>query len=127
MKRRVVITGMGAVTPIGNDLQQSWQGVRSGRCGIAPITAYDTSGRKVKVGGEVKDLDVTSLIPKAEARRMARFTQLGVIAAEEAFRQSGITPENTDLRAVANSCAIVSGSYRKLSHEEIYEIFRECL
>ena len=61
MKRRVVITGMGAVTPIGNDLQQSWQGVRSGRCGIAPITAYDTSGRKVKVGGEVKDLDVTSL------------------------------------------------------------------
>ena len=50
MKRRVVITGMGAVTPIGNDLQQSWQGVRSGRCGIAPITAYDTSGRKVKVG-----------------------------------------------------------------------------
>ncbi len=103
MKRRVVITGMGAVTPIGNDLQQSWQGVRSGRCGIAPITAYDTSGRKVKVGGEVKDLDVTSLIPKAEARRMARFTQLGVIAAEEAFRQSGITPENTD----PNRCGVL--------------------
>lgn len=97
MKRRVVITGMGAVTPIGNDLQQNWRSVREGRCGIAPIAAYDTAGRKVKLGGEIKDLAVTDFIPKGEARRMARFTQIGVIAAEEAFRRSGITPENTDL------------------------------
>ena len=96
MKRRVVITGMGAVTPIGNNVKELWEGVREGRCGIAPITSFDSSPQKVHLAGEVKGLDITSRIPKAEARKMARFTQLGVIAALEAFEQSGITPENTD-------------------------------
>jgi 3-oxoacyl-[acyl-carrier-protein] synthase II len=96
MKRRVVITGMGAVTPVGNNTRELWESVRAGRCGIAPITAYDPAGQKVSLAGEVKGLTVTDFIPKAEARKMARFTQLGVIAAQEAFAQSGITPENTD-------------------------------
>lgn len=97
MRRRVVITGMGAVTPIGNTLQQTWQGARAGACGIAPITAYDTTGQKVTLAAQVKDLDVEAHIPRAEARKMARFTQLGLIAALEAFAQSGITPDNTDM------------------------------
>ncbi len=97
MRRRVVITGMGAVTPIGNTLQQTWQGARAGTCGIAPITAYDTTGQKVTLAAQVKGLDVEAHIPRAEARKMARFTQLGLIAAQEAFAQSGITPDNTDM------------------------------
>lgn len=97
MRRRVVITGMGAVTPIGNTLQQTWQGARAGACGIAPITAYDTTGQKVTLAAQVKGLDVEAYIPRAEARKMARFTQLGLIAAQEAFAQSGITPDNTDM------------------------------
>lgn len=97
MRRRVVITGMGAVTPIGNTLQQTWQGARAGACGIAPITAYDTTGQKVTLAAQVKDLDIEAHIPRAEARKMARFTQLGLIAAQEAFAQSGITPDNTDM------------------------------
>lgn len=97
MKRRVVITGMGAVTPLGNDIPTLWQGVREGRCGIGPISGWDTEGQKVKLAAQVKDLDITAYIPKGEARKMARFTQLGLIAALEAFHQSGITGENTDL------------------------------
>lgn len=106
MKRRVVITGMGAVTPLGNSLEEAWQGVREGRCGIGPITAWDASGMKVQLAAEVRGLDVTAHIPKGEARKMARFTQLGLIAATEAFRQSGITPENTNL----NRCGVMVSS-----------------
>ena len=106
MKRRVVITGMGAVTPLGNSLEETWQGVREGRCGIGPITAWDASGMKVQLAAEVRGLDVTAHIPKGEARKMARFTQLGLIAATEAFRQSGITPENTNL----NRCGVMVSS-----------------
>lgn len=96
-KRRVVITGMGAVTPIGNDLPRLWQGAKDGLCGVGPITAYDTASQKVKLAAEVKGLDIGAFIPPGEARKMARFTQLGLIAALEAFSQSGITAENTDL------------------------------
>ena len=106
MKRRVVITGMGAVTPLGNSLEETWQGVREGRCGIGPITAWDASGMKVQLAAEIRGLDVTAHIPKGEARKMARFTQLGLIAATEAFRQSGITPENTNL----NRCGVMVSS-----------------
>ena len=97
MKRRVVITGMGAVTPIGNTVPELWAAAREGRCGIGPITAFDPAPQKVRLAAEVKGLDIAAHIPRAEARKMARFTQLGVIAAGEAFAQSGITPENTDL------------------------------
>jgi len=97
MKRRVVITGMGAVTPIGNNLRELWQSARDGVCGIAPIAAYDPGEQKVTLAAEIKGLDIEAHIPRAEARKMARFAQLGLIAALEAFAQSGITPENTDL------------------------------
>ena len=96
MKCRVVITGMGAVTPIGNTVPELWAAAREGRCGIGPITAFDPAPQKVRLAAEVKGLDIAAHIPRAEARKMARFTQLGVIAAQEAFDQSGITPENTD-------------------------------
>ena len=63
-KRRVVITGMGTVNPIGNSVAESWEAVHAGKCGIAPITRYDTAGLKVKLAGEVKNLDLETLLGK---------------------------------------------------------------
>lgn len=88
--RRVVITGMGAVTPLGNDVPAFWQGVRQGRCGIGPITHYDTGGQKVKLAGEVRDLAVEDWIDPKAAKRMDRFTQFAVIAAKQAYQQAGL-------------------------------------
>lgn len=96
MKRRVVITGMGAVTPIGHTAPQSWQAAKEGACGIAPITLFDTSGHKVKIAGEVKGLDISAHIDKKESRKMDRFTQLAVIAAKEALADSGLNMETED-------------------------------
>ncbi len=96
-RRRVVITGMGAVTPVGNSVTQSWDAVRSGVCGIAPITRYDTAGRKVTLAAEVKDLDIEERIGKREAKRMDRFTQFAMVAAEECVATSGIVPTDENL------------------------------
>lgn len=75
-KRRVVITGMGAVTPLGLTVEESWLAVRAGTCGIAPITLYDTSGMKAKLAGEVKGFEPADYMEKREARKMDRFAQL---------------------------------------------------
>lgn len=96
-KRRVVITGVGAITPIGHSAAESWQAVRNGVCGVAPITAYDTTGRKAKLAAEVKDYAVENFLDKREARHMARFTQFAVIAAREAMADSGLDTEQEDL------------------------------
>ncbi|MDR3278019.1 MAG: beta-ketoacyl-ACP synthase II [Oscillospiraceae bacterium] len=96
MKNRVVITGMGAVTPIGNTHADFWAAIRRGDCGVSLITAYDTSNQTVKLAAEVK-IDVEAYIRPADARKMDRFTQLAVIAAREALSDSGVTAENTDL------------------------------
>lgn len=90
MKRRVVITGMGAVSPIGNTATDMWNNAKSGVCGIAQITQFDTTGRKVCLAGEVKNLDPSNFIDKKEIRKLARFTQFAVIAAQEAFAQSNL-------------------------------------
>lgn len=94
--RRVVVTGMGAVTPIGNNVKDTWDSVVAGKCGIAPITHYDTEGRKVKVAGEVKDLDV-SCIDRKELRKMDRFSQFALVAAKEAMEDSGVDLETENL------------------------------
>ena len=88
-KRRVVITGLGTVNPIGNSVQESWQAAREGKCGIGPITQFDASEFKIKVAAEVKGFDAESVCGK-ESRRMARFTQLAVAAAKEALADSGL-------------------------------------
>ena len=88
-KRRVVITGLGTVNPIGNSVQESWQAAREGKCGIGPITQFDASEFKIKVGAEVKGFNAEAVCGK-ESRRMARFTQLAVAAAREALADSGL-------------------------------------
>lgn len=106
MRRRVVITGMGAVTPVGNTASDTWENIKKGVCGIAPITAYDTSAQKVKLAGEVKNLIVEDFIDKKAVKKLDRFTQLALIAAKEAFAQSGIDMEQED----ALRCGVIVSS-----------------
>ena len=88
--KRVVITGMGAITPVGNDLRSFWDGIVKGENGIGPITRFDTSEYKAKLAAEVKDFDPTLYIPKGEVRKNDLFTQYGVGAAAQAVEDSGI-------------------------------------
>ena len=93
-KRRVVITGLGTVNPTGNTVAESWAAIKDGRCAVEPITAFDTADFKVKLAAEVKDFDPAERIDRREARKMARFTQFAVAAADEAIHDSGIALEN---------------------------------
>lgn len=106
-KRRVVITGLGAVTPVGLTAPESWQAVKNGECGIAPITRYDMAGQKVKLAGEVKDFDAQAVLGRQEARRMARFTQFAVAAAKEALSDAELNLKEED--AVRCSVIVSSG------------------
>lgn len=94
--RRVVITGLGAVTPIGNNVESFWNGIKSGRCGIDKVTFFDTTGYKTQIAGEVKDFDPTDFIEKKDARKMDRFTQFAVVAASEAVADAGLDMEKED-------------------------------
>ena len=91
--RRVVVTGMGAVTPLGNHLEETWNGMAEGRRGIDFITKFDTEAYKVKVGAEVKDFDPLEHFEKSEIRKNDLFTQYAVSAAEEAIRDSGLSAQ----------------------------------
>lgn len=106
MSRRVVITGMGTINPIGNNLTDSWESVKKGKCGIGPITQVDVTNHAVKIAGEVKDLNLDGIIDKKEARRMDRYSQLAMVAAVEAFDQSGLDMEKED----AERCGIIFSS-----------------
>jgi 3-oxoacyl-[acyl-carrier-protein] synthase II len=90
MTRRVVITGMGTVNPLANNLPDYWKSLCAGRSGIAPITLFDTTAFKVHFGGEVKGLDPTKFIDAKTARRLDRFTQFAMVASIEAVKDSGL-------------------------------------
>ena len=89
--RRVVVTGLGAVTPIGNTLQDYWTGLRQGVSGAGLITRFDTQKFKVKFACEVKGFDATEFIDRKESRKMDPFTHYAMVAADEAVKDSGIT------------------------------------
>jgi 3-oxoacyl-[acyl-carrier-protein] synthase II len=95
-QRRVVVTGVGAVTPIGNDSRSYWESLREGRNGVDRITRFNTEDYEIKIAAEVKGFDVTQFIDPKEARRMDPFTHYGMVAGEEAVRDSGLIPENED-------------------------------
>lgn len=97
-RRRVVITGLGAVTPLGLTAGESWRAAREGVCGIGPITAYDPAGMKVQLAAEVKGFDADALFGKPETKRMGRFTQFALAAAREALADSGFQVENADAK-----------------------------
>ena len=95
-KRRVVVTGLGAVTPIGNNVEDFWAGIREGKVGIGPITKFDTTDYKVKIAAEVKDFNAKDHMDPRAARRMDPFCQYAVTAAKEALEDSGIDMEKED-------------------------------
>ena len=96
MKRRVVVTGLGAVTPIGNTVEEFWTGIREGKVGIGPITKFDASEYKVQIAAEVKDFVAKERMDFKAAKRMEPFSQYAVAAAKEAFEDSGIDMEKED-------------------------------
>ena len=105
-KRRVVITGMGAVTPLGLTLEESWAAVKTDTCGIGPITQYDTTSQKVKLAGEVRGFNPEQYIDKREVRKTDRFVQFALASAAQAMEHSSLVMENED----AQRCGVVFAS-----------------
>jgi len=94
--KRVVVTGLGALTPIGNNIGDFWQGLASGKSGGAPITYYDTSKSKTKFACELKNFDISNFLDRKEHRRMDRFTQYAMVSTEEAINDSGLDLDSID-------------------------------
>ena len=94
--RRVVVTGLGAVTPIGNNVEEFWNGIKAGKCGIDKVTLFDATDFKTQIAGEVKNFEPTDFIEKKDARKMDRYTQLAMVAADEAVKDSGLNMEDED-------------------------------
>ena len=106
MTRRVVVTGMGAITPLGNDLPTTWAGIVAGRSGVGPITRFDATEYRSRIAAEVKDFDPTQHFPPKEARRMDPFVQYALVAAREAVRDAGLTTND----GLAHRTAVIIGS-----------------
>ncbi|KGO97800.1 beta-ketoacyl-ACP synthase II [Novilysobacter defluvii] len=115
-KRRVVVTGLGLVSPLGNDLASSWDGVANGRSGIGPITHFDASGFATRIAGEVRDFDVTRWVPAKDARKMDPFIHYGVGASMMAIEDAGL--EITEANAPRIGALLGSGIGGILGIEE---------
>ena len=119
MKKRVVVTGMGVISPIGNNVEEFWKGIVAAKIGFAPITSFDTSNYKCKLAAQVKDFKPEEYMDKKAARRMEPFCQYAVAAAGEAIRDAGLVMEQEDPYRVG--CAIGSGigSLQAMEREHI--------
>jgi 3-oxoacyl-[acyl-carrier-protein] synthase II len=120
--RRVVVTGLGMVSPVGNSVNDSWRAVVSGKSGIAPITHFDVSAYSTRFGGGVKDFDVTSRLSAKEARKMDMFIQYGMYAGIEAIEDSGL--EVTEQNAARVGAAIGSGIGGIGAIENTYDVLQ---
>ncbi len=100
MEKRVVITGIGAITPIGKNVKETWQGILDQKCGIDNITLFDTSTFKTKFAGEVKNYNSQDYFDLKQSKRLDRSSQFAIIASKEAFEDSGINAENTDFNRI---------------------------
>ena len=117
MKRRVVVTGLGIISPIGNDIDTFWENVKKGTVGIGEITKFDTTDFKVKLAAEVKDFDATKYMDKREARRMELFSQYAVAAAKQAVEDSVLDLEKTDKNRMGVSIGSGVGSLQAMERE----------
>ncbi|MCD8148037.1 MAG: beta-ketoacyl-ACP synthase II [Clostridiales bacterium] len=117
--RRVVVTGMGAITPIGLNVDEYWNGIKEGKLGFGEITAFDTTDYKVKVAAEVKGFKAADYMDRKDAKRMEAFAQYAVAATQEAFAQSGIDMEKEDPYRVG--CCVGSGVGSLQSIEREYK------
>lgn len=116
MKKRVVITGIGAITPVGNTVDEYWDSLKEGKHGFGPITQFDASAYKCKLVGEVKNFVAKDYIDPKSARRMARFTQFAVKATQEAMADSGIDMSKEDAYRVGTCIGSGVGSLQELEN-----------
>lgn len=120
-KKRVVITGMGAVTPLGNTLDDYWQGLLSGRNGIGPITAFDASQHACQIAGEVKDFDPLDYVDRKEAKRMDRFSQIAIAASKQALADARFDITNLNAEQVGVMIGTGVGGLKVMEdQQEIY-------
>ena len=104
MEKRVVITGLGTINPIGKNVEETWESIKKKKCGIDKITQFNTEGFKTTLAAEVKDFNPIDYFDVKQSRRLDRSSQFAIIAAREAFKDSQITKENTDFERVRNIC-----------------------
>ena len=100
MEKRVVITGLGAITPLGNNVEEFWKGIKEGKCGIDQITKFDTTDFKVKLAAEVKEYNPEDYFEKREAKRLDLFSQYAMVAAREAWKDSKLDKEKENMERV---------------------------
>ena len=115
--KRVVVTGLGAITPIGNNVEEFWNGIKEGKVGIGPITKVDTEGFKVHLAAEVKDFVAKERMDVKAAKRMELFSQYAVVAAKEAMEDAGIDMENEEPFSVGVSVGSGIGSLQAIERE----------
>ncbi|WMT28220.1 beta-ketoacyl-ACP synthase II [Bacillus aerius] len=120
-KKRVVVTGLGALTPLGNDVETTWKNAVAGVSGVGPITRVDSSEYTAKVAAELKDFNIEDYMEKKEARKMARFTQYAVVAAQKALEDSRL--EITDEIAPRVGVWVGSGIGGLETFEEQFEVY----
>ncbi|MBS7341229.1 MAG: beta-ketoacyl-ACP synthase II [Lachnospiraceae bacterium] len=123
MKRRVVVTGMGAITPIGNSVEAFWKSVKEEKIGFAPITYFDTTEYRCKLAAQVKDFEPADYMDKKAARRMEQFCQFAVAATGEAIRDAGLLMEEEDPYMVG--CSVGSGIGSLQAMEREYDRLKE--
>lgn len=116
-KTRVVVTGMGAITPIGNDVESFWEGLKEKKIGFGPITYFDTADYKAKVAAQVKDFNAKDYMDPKAARRMETFSQYAVAAASQAIKQAGLDMEKEDPYKVGISIGSGIGSLQAIERE----------
>ena len=116
-KTRVVVTGMGAITPIGNDVESFWEGLKEMKIGFGPITYFDTADYKAKVAAQVKDFNAKDYMDPKAARRMETFSQYAVAAASQAIKQAGLDMEKEDPYRVGISIGSGIGSLQAIERE----------
>ena len=123
MSRRVVVTGMGAITPIGNDVETFWEGLKEKKLGIGPISYFDTTDYKVKLAAEVKGFDPKQYMDPKAARRMETFSQFAVAATKEALENAGLDMEKEDPYRVGVAVGSGIGSLQAMErdHKKLLE------
>lgn len=115
--KRVVVTGLGAVTPLGNNVPDTWQAMKEGRSGVGAITLFDATNFKTRFAGEVKDFDITQVLDRKEARKMDRYSQFAVMVAKEALEQSRLNLQAEDPERIGVVWATGMGGLQTLQDE----------
>ena len=118
--KRVVVTGLGAVTPVGNTPEETWENLVAGKSGAAPITHFDASLFKTQFACEVKDLNINDWIDRKEARKLDRYTQLAMISAMQGVKDSGLDLEKEDLNRIGVVYGVGIGGIKTFEDEVTY-------